>query len=477
MGDRTTAQAFYNQAVEAHNVRDTDSRMRTHSYQMFASACMADPTWHLPLYQVGNNNFDLKLFHSAISCWRRSLECTQTPTERAKTLSNLGMALHAIGETVEAEAASLVALELDPTLSHACMNLSNIYVVLDNPGKAVEYARQAHALEPSSMAEFNLAFALLFDRQLKEGFRYFEARFPYRLKEYMQYPYPKWDGEPDKIVFLAADQGMGDTLSYARFVPQLCATAKYVIARIQAPLVRLFVHAFRDIRNLEVIPTAYPFPAADVWTTFVSLPHNLGLDDTAIYNAPSLDVGSWSVPDNWRVPDRKLHVGIAWAGSPLNDIDAHRNLPIHNFFELFRADGVQLYSLQVGDRANEIHGIGGGAIVRDVVPYITDVCDALAILKRLDMVISVESFLPHLCSFIGKECWVPYSYLGRDYRIGCTGSDLERLWTPKHRIFRQPPSLDWRPVFADMARALEAKIFALDMAKQKGVAAQPSWVK
>ena len=49
---------------------------------------------------------------------------------------------------------------------------------------------------------------------------------------------------------------------------------------------------------------------------------------------------------NWRIPDRKLHIGISWAGSPLNDIDKHRNIPVTQFFDLYKVPGIQLYSLQ-----------------------------------------------------------------------------------------------------------------------------------
>ena len=456
MGDRKTATAFFNQGLQANQQKGDDPKLGAHAYQLFASACFADPTWFHAYYQCGNNNSDLKLYFSAIADWRRALECEAPDKERAKACANLGWRLHTVGYTNEAEQVSIEAIKLDPTCANALMNLSMIYTVHDQPDRAVSCAEKAHALENSPMSEFNLAFAYLFNRQFAQGFKHFESRFPYRLKEYLQYPYPKWDGEPDKIVFLAADQGMGDTLSFARFVPELCRRSKYVIARIQAPLLKLFMHAFVGIKNLELIPAAYPFPAADAWTTFVSLPANLRLTDDEIRAAPPIEAGSWSVPNNWLVPDRKLHVGVAWAGSPLNDIDHHRNLPCHLFLEFFRVPGVQLYSLQVGDRAQDMHALGGGSLIRDVAPYITDVTDTLAILRRLDLVISVESFLPHLCSLVGKECWLPYSYLGRDYRLGCTGTD--RLWTPNHRVFRQGPDLDWRPVFRNIVDALREKL-------------------
>ena len=151
-------------------------------------------------------------------------------------------------------------------------------------------------------------------------------------------------------------------------------------------------------------------------------------------------------------------MGIAWAGSPLNDLDRHRNIPLQHFAELYRVPGVQLYSLQVGDKAKELHDLGYAPIIRDLTPYIRAVADTMAILQHLDLVITCESALGHICAAAGKECWVPYSRLGKDYRIGCLGED--RLWTPRHRIFNQGMDCAWEPVFKEISKALAEKINA-----------------
>jgi len=62
-----------------------------------------------------------------------------------------------------------------------------------------------------------------------------------------------------------------------------------------------------------------------------------------------------SMRKDWMVPDRKFHIGIAWAGSPLNDIDKHRNIPIHHFMELYKIPGVQLYALQMDTKKSDLN--------------------------------------------------------------------------------------------------------------------------
>jgi hypothetical protein len=272
----------------------------------------------------------------------------------------------------------------------------------------------------------------------------------------LQYPYPKWDGTAGKQVYVVADQGIGDTLSFARFLPAACKRAKFVHAYVQPELFLLFQRAFFDIPNLNLLPTGNSFPAADVWTTFVSLPATLGLSDEDIINAPAISIDRYDFTANWHIPDRKIHIGIAWAGSPLNDIDKHRNIPVTQFLDLYKVPGVQLYSLQKSDRNKELYDSGCMSLIWDLTPYIASAVDTMALIRKLDLVICCESALAHMCMTVGAECWVPLSYLGKDYRYGVDGKDV--LWGPKVKTFRQGSDMQWGPVFEQIETALRERV-------------------
>lgn len=458
---RYAAIEMHNKGVEVINAKK-DQNYQQQAFQLFASACHADPTFAQGFFQAGNNDGDLNLYLASIACYRRALECNPDPDLRSKILTNLGWRLHCVGQVEEARAVSIQALDLFQsnkakrdieTLTAIWINLSCVHGIRNDLDLALTSARMAYELSPNdSTAEMALAFALLFKREFKEGFERFEGRFRYKLKEYLNYPYPKWDGIPGKTLYLCADQGLGDTISFARFVRQTCQVSKYVHCRIQPELMRLFSHAFVDISNLNLIPQPCAFPQADAWTTFVSLPYALSLSNEEFRNAPQIALPRFANKSTWKLPDRKFHIGIAWGGSPLNDIDKHRNIPVHHFLELLRVPGIQLYALQVGDRAKDMHDIGAAPFIKDMSRYIQDVSDTIALLNELDLVISVESALPHICALAGKECWVPYSYLGRDYRLGSDASDM--IWTSKHRVFQQSSDQKWEPVFERIVEAL-----------------------
>lgn len=448
--------AFMRQAEQT--VADTSKpSYQQHAYQLFASACMADPTYADAFYQYGNNNSDLKCPDAAIASWRRALECGAAGEARSRILSNLGWHYQMRGETQLAEAMLLEAKMLTPDEGRVWCNLSIVNRDLGRTGAMVHCARKAFALQPEDIHnEIALAFALLFDGQYQEGFARFEKRFEWRLHNFTKYPYEKWTGEPDKIVFLVADQGLGDTLSFSRFVPEVASRSKYVHLYVQPELVRLFQYAFVRHLNINILPMGQLFPQADAWTTFVSLPFALGLTDEQVREAPHIEAPSFSHPRTWLVPDRKFNIGIAWGGSPQNDIDQHRNVPLHHFLELYRVPGVQLYSFQVDQRAQEMHQQGCVGLIRDMKPYIRDVCDSLTFLKDIDLVVCCESAMGHIAALAGKETWIPYSYLGRDYRIGANGEKL--LWTPQHRVFRQAQDRKWELVFEQIVEALKKRV-------------------
>lgn len=457
MGNRAAAKQFYDAGEQSAKNNQNNSAALTQAYGNFVAAAYVDPTWGQAHYAVGNNVADLNMPHAAIASYRRALECENTDVNLARIMCNLGWQLHIVGRTDEALEHCVRSVELDPTLAFGWLNLSMVYTILNNTETAVSCAMKANELLPDDpTSEIALAFALMHNRQMADGLRYFESRFRYKLHQYLSFPFTRWRGESGRTLFIAADQGLGDTLSFARFVPQAAAKSKYVHLCVQPELMRLFKDAFGHIRNLDVMPLNTPFPAYDHWTTFVSLPTAMGLTTDEIIAKPHFNYKPLAVRGAWKVPDRKLHIGIAWSGSALNDINKHRSIPLHHFLDLQKVPGIQLYSLQKDAKKQDLYDTGASSVVRDLSGYISDVTDTLSFMQQLDLVIACESAVPHMAALADKECWVPYSYHGLDFRIGVMGD--KAIWTPKARYFKQAEDAQWPPVFDKMIGALHARL-------------------
>lgn len=457
VGNRVAAKQFYDAGEQAAHHNRNSSAGLTQAYGNFVAAAYVDPTWGQAHYAVGNNACDLNMHHAAIASYRRALECENSDINLARIHCNLGWQLHIVGETQEAFEHSIKAVELDPELAFGWLNLSIIHYIMNNTGTAVSCAIKANDLLPDDpTAQIAMAFALMHDRQMAEGLKYFEARFRYKLHQYLSFPFTRWHGESGRSIFIAADQGLGDTLSFARFVIPAAARSKFVHLCVQPELVRLFNDAFSHIKNLNVMPLNTPFPAYDHWTTFVSLPTALGMSDAEIIDKPHFKYQARPMRNDWKVTDRKLHVGIAWAGSALNDINPHRSIDLKHFLTLQRVPGIQLYSLQKDAKKQDLYDTGASSVVRDLSGYISDVTDTLSIMRGLDLVIACESAVPHMAALADKECWTPYSYLGKDFRIGIDGT--KAIWTPKAKYFLQGDNMLWEPVFEAMVEQLRGRV-------------------
>lgn len=465
MSDRRAAVELFNAGTLARD-GDTAPNHLERAYSLLSSACIVDPTMAAAWYSTACANGDMGLVAASVANYRRQLENPigtgpgdLTLEYKAKGLCNMGRELYRMGLMREARAAINQAIDIDEAMGPAWCTLSMIEMIDGVIDFAVSHARRAFMIDPANPAiEVQLGFALLHVGEYAEGLKHFERRFEYRLKHFLDYPYPRWAGERDKTLFLVSDQGIGDTLSFSRFLPMAAERCKFIHAVVHPELVRLFRASFQKITNIDIVPSPpNGFPAADCWSTFVGLPTALGLTTQEIKDAPNIEIPPFHIGTKWKAPGRKLHIGVAWAGSPANDIDSHRSFPVTHLLEMYRCPGVQLYSLQVGPRAKEMHDAGCAALIWDLAPQIREVGDTIAIIRELDLVVTCESALGHIAGMMGVETWIPYSWRGRDYRIGDGLKDV--LWNPNHRIFMQGKDADWKPVFDSIVDELRARVF------------------
>lgn len=153
---------------------------------------------------------------------------------------------------------------------------------------------------------------------------------------------------------------------------------------------------------------------------------------------------------------KRFHIGCVWAGSDMQDIERWRRMTVEHFLELYRVPGIQLYSLQKGPRAQDLHTAGAVSLIKDLSPFINDVCDTVSIMRHLDLVITIETSVGHMAAAAGVPCWVFCSRHGADFRIGRSGD--KPLWYDKHRLFRQGDDGEWKPVVERVVEALRERV-------------------
>ncbi len=377
---------------------------------------------------------------------------------------NLGTALAELGRIDEAVEQYELAAHHTPDFIAAHINLGAIYQDRGQEEQALEHIERALAIDPDAAdPHFNRALILLRRGELTAGWVDYQARlrlptFPVRLREE-----PLWDGAPipGKTLLVHAEQGLGDTLQFIRYLPFAEQLSGKVVLQVQDVLVPLLKQATVDpIFQDALYGYDDPLPPFDYQIPIMSLP---GVAGTTMDNIPApipyLSIGEESI-QNWRQRLSDLggfRVGIVWKGSSTHTSDKARSIPLAEFAPLARVRGVSLLSLQKRDGLEQLEGIDFLVRLLDddwdrtAGPFV----DTAAIMKNLDLVITADTAAAHLAGALGVPVWVALGTRA-DWRWVLEREDTP--WYPTMRLFRQTRAGDWTEVFSRIAAALQELI-------------------
>lgn len=163
---------------------------------------------------------------------------------------------------------------------------------------------------------------------------------------------------------------------------------------------------------------------------------------------------------HWRgvlAPHNGITVGICWRGNPQHYDDRNRSMNLDYFTSLTQIPGVRLISLQ--KPVNEpdtarLASLGIANIGVRMDPGIDQFIDTAAVIKNLDLVITIDSAVAHLAGALGKPVWVLLP-LVPDWRWLLDRDDSP--WYPSMRLFRQTQQTDWTEVIARVSEALRVE--------------------
>lgn len=254
-----------------------------------------------------------------------------------------------------------------------------------------------------------LGLLLLQSGQFAEGWRYYESR--HRIAELgIKKPamrYAEWDGAPIRSLLVWPEQGFGDQIMFARWIPALVNRGVNVTLLTPPPLCRLFSGLGAEI--IEARGTV-EVPRHDAWCLIGSLPHLVGGFPTAPYLGGA---------------GGGAGLGVMTAGNPTHRNDANRSLP--------------------DDPASRLKGLGC-----DLSPEATgarDFQDTAELVATLDRVVSVDTAVAHLAGAMGKplDLLLPFR---SDWRWGWSGTTT--AWYPSARLYRQRRPGDWSAVISEV---------------------------
>jgi Flp pilus assembly protein TadD len=438
------------------------------------------------LHYLGVISYHTGRFQEAVALLRQSIECNPFDAE---AYSNLGASLNALDQWVEAEDCCRRAIRLNPSIPGPYTNLANILskrgqgeaalrayqqAVTISPGNARYHTnlgggltdlgrfdeailahRRAIELDPHmAEAHWNLALVLLLTGDatgwLEYEWRWKSPRFSTPRRDFAQ---PQWQGEPigTRTILLHAEQGLGDTIQFARLAPLVADNGGHVILECHSHLTGLL----SGLKGVErVIPAGQPLPGFDLHCPLGSLPLALGIGLDSIpgqvpYLKPDTDLlHQWRARLGDSAPP--MRVGLVWAGSPAHAQDRFRSITLSDLSPLAKIDGVEFYSFQKGEAAS--HPPPDGMKMIELGGQLNDFSDTAAAMSVMNLIITVDTAVAHLAGALARPAWLMLPFIP-DWRWRLQRADSP--WYPSLRLFRQPTPGDWQSVIREVAVHLQ----------------------
>lgn len=424
-------------------------------------AVRLEPAYAAALNELGTLRSAQRRFGDAEAFFRRALAAQP---RFAEAQNNLGNALRQQNRADEAVEAFERALALSPANAEILNNLGAAEQSRNRLEQAMVSFRKAIEVAPMhAEAHVNLGLCLLTLGRLREGWPEYDHRWRADLRTLRrEFGVPAWTGvEPvrDKVVLLHAEQGLGDSIQFLRYVPHVAALGAKVVLEVQPELLDL-LDGHPAVSHL--CARGAPLPAFDLHCPLMDLPRAFG---TTVETIPPVDAYLRARPpaiDRWRERLAALPrpwVGMVWSGNPRHRNDHNRSLSLP--FLLAALEGFQgsLLSLQKEPRTEDLPRLRASTAIIDLSPEIRDFHDTSAVMAQLDLVLSVDTSVAHLAGALGRPTWVLLPFCP-DWRWMLGREDSP--WYPGMRLLRQASPGDWTAPLREVRARLVDRVPPFD---------------
>lgn len=435
-----SADAHHKRAVELEALKRFDEALAAYD-----TSITLKPDFAESHSNRGNILRELRRYDEALIAYSRAIALKPGS---AAIYNNQGNLLMEMGRRQEALVCFEKANALKPDMAEIYNNQGNLFLELGRHQEALICFEKSIALKPDSAeAHFNKSALLLLLGRYQEAWPLYEWRWKTgKKKDFARnFRQPLWLNDTPlegRTILLHAEQGLGDTIQFARFIPLVEALGAKVIVEAPATLIPLL----RTLKGaITLVESGSALPKFDCHCPLMSLPLAFRITiDTIPVQIPYLfaDPRKQAV---WRErlgQKNRPRVGLAWSGFTRHINDRHRSMVLRTLVSLLQLD-YEFHSLHKEIRAEDRASLAELPQIHIHTDELHDFSDTAALVAELDMVISVDTSVAHLAGALGKPLWLLLAY-AVDYRWLTERSDSP--WYPTARLFRQERIGNWYTV-------------------------------
>lgn len=386
-------------------------------------------TGQIALFMSGYIMMNAERFGLAYNIFKR---CAELRPKQSEIYSNMGMCLE---EERPDEAIRLFkkAIKLNSENTSALSNLALMYLHTARPQECINLCNRVLKLNPESRAAYhNRGLAKLMLRDFTGWNEYFDT-LGVKKREKRSYGLPEWNGE-EGTVLVYGEQGVGDEIMFASCLADLQKTNKVIMdcdKRLESIFKRNFDFEIHGERFSDKPIELSESP--DYQCAIGQLPYFYRQKEEDFPGTPYLKACPYRMKQ-WEVLlGDKPRIGIAWNGGTKGTREQYRSIGLDAFEPLLELDAqfVNLEYKPVDDELMQEKGIVNWprAVLKG-----SDLEDTLALISRMDCVVTVCTTVVYLAGAMGIPCyvWVP-EYCG--YRYHSEGDTFP--WYNSVKLFRK----------------------------------------
>jgi hypothetical protein len=259
---------------------------------------------------------------------------------------------------------------------------------------------------------------------------------------------PPWLGEvplAGKTIVLHAEQGLGDTVMFARYAPRVARAGPRVVLEVQPELKDLLA---RMAGVAAIVARGEALPPFDLHCPLASLPLALKTEladvpaDMPYLRASDAMIAKWQ-PRLDALPAPRI--ALSWSGRALHVNDRNRSMPLAQLAPLLSLSNVSFVSVQRELRPADAELLAREPRITHLGDELESFADTAAVLTLCDAVVCVDTSVAHVAGALGRQTMVLLPFQP-DWRWTL---DRDRSpWYPATRLFRQPAIGDWASVIA-----------------------------